>query len=204
MHTDLISAIQYLHSKGWAPATSSNYSMRDARSPGHLWISRSGVDKRHFREADLVCTDAQGVPLADPTIRTSAETALHTLIYAVYPQVQCVLHTHTVANTVAGLKYPGGISFQGLEMQKAIEGNSTHEEPLNLPVYANTQDIAALAREIKPYLEQNAGCYGFLIAGHGLYAWGDSVAQAARHIEAWEFLLETRLLLEIHGIRTHS
>jgi len=32
--------------------------------------------------------------------------------------------------------------------------------------------------------------YGVLIAGHGLYAWGDSLPQAKRHLEILEFLLE--------------
>ena len=199
----LVDTVRYLHSRGWAPATSSNYSMRDAQAPGKLWISRSGVDKRFFGPEHLIATDLDGRPLEDPTVRTSAETALHTLLYAVYPQVQCVLHTHTVHNTVAGLRWPDGITFQGLEMQKAIAGNTTHETTLQLPVYPNTQDIPALAASIRPYLEQNPGCFGFLIAGHGLYAWGLTVAEAARHIEAWEFLLETYLLLHPHGNRTH-
>ena len=34
------------------------------------------------------------------------------------------------------------------------------------------------------------GLPGFLIAGHGLYAWGATLADAWRHLEALEFLLE--------------
>ena len=32
---------------------------------------------------------------------------------------------------------------------------------------------------------------GFLLRGHGLYTWGDDLAQARRHVEILEFLLET-------------
>ncbi len=32
--------------------------------------------------------------------------------------------------------------------------------------------------------------HGFLIAGHGLYAWGRDVAEARRHVEGFEFLCE--------------
>ena len=31
---------------------------------------------------------------------------------------------------------------------------------------------------------------GFLIAGHGLYAWGRDVAEARRHVEGFDFLFE--------------
>jgi methylthioribulose-1-phosphate dehydratase len=32
--------------------------------------------------------------------------------------------------------------------------------------------------------------FGILISGHGLYAWGDDLAMAKRHLEILEFLLE--------------
>ena len=31
---------------------------------------------------------------------------------------------------------------------------------------------------------------GFLIAGHGLYAWGRNIDEARRHVEGLEFLFE--------------
>ena len=33
------------------------------------------------------------------------------------------------------------------------------------------------------------GVPGFLIRGHGLYAWGRDIAEARRHVEGLEFLL---------------
>jgi methylthioribulose-1-phosphate dehydratase len=55
-------------------------------------------------------------------------------------------------------------------------------------VFPNSQDIATLSIEIKDYLTQNPQTYGFLLAGHGLYAWGNSLPEAKRHTEALEFL----------------
>jgi methylthioribulose-1-phosphate dehydratase len=37
--------------------------------------------------------------------------------------------------------------------------------------------------------------FGFLIYKHGIYAWGDSIFEAKRHLETWEFLLEAELTL---------
>ena len=35
--------------------------------------------------------------------------------------------------------------------------------------------------------------YGFLVKGHGLYAWGNSLREAKRHLEGIEFLLSCEL-----------
>jgi methylthioribulose-1-phosphate dehydratase len=79
------------------------------------------------------------------------------------------------------------------ELLKALRGITTHETSVVLPIFDNNQDITQLAEEVKGYLAANeeAGseCYGYIIAGHGLYTWGESVAEALRHIEALEFLL---------------
>jgi methylthioribulose-1-phosphate dehydratase len=37
--------------------------------------------------------------------------------------------------------------------------------------------------------------WGYLIDGHGLYAWGRTMAEARRHLEAFEFLFHCELEL---------
>ena len=73
-------------------------------------------------------------------------------------------------------------------MHKALPGFTTHESTLTIPIFANSQDTAALAEEIECSLLEEP-LPGYLIAGHGLYAWGDSVPAACRHGEALDFLL---------------
>jgi len=57
-----------------------------------------------------------------------------------------------------------------------------------------------LAIEVEARLEDITQplSHGFLLAGHGLYAWGKDVAEARRHIEIFEFLLE--VILRRHGV----
>ena len=43
--------------------------------------------------------------------------------------------------------------------------------------------------------------WGYLIDGHGLYAWGRDMAEARRHLEAFEFLLGCELELRKLGCR---
>ena len=40
-------------------------------------------------------------------------------------------------------------------------------------------------------LERNPQAHAFLIRRHGLYTWGQTLAEAERHVEILEFLFET-------------
>jgi len=40
-------------------------------------------------------------------------------------------------------------------------------------------------------LEENPSAHGFLLRGHGLYTWGADLTEAKRHVEIFEFLMET-------------
>ncbi len=76
---------------------------------------------------------------------------------------------------------------------KAFRGYDTHEATMRLPVLPNSQDMHALAAMIDPYLKRDLPLHGYLIDGHGIYAWGVDMAETRRHIEAFEFLLECEL-----------
>jgi len=54
----------------------------------------------------------------------------------------------------------------------------------------NSQDMLALATSIEAVLCNHPDSHGFLLRAHGLYTWGEDVAQARRHVEILEFLLE--------------
>lgn len=68
-----------------------------------------------------------------------------------------------------------------------------------LPVFANTQDIAAFAAQVTsrfaPAPADNLLTPGYVIAGHGLYAWGVDARQAWIHLEAIDALLTIELAL---------
>jgi methylthioribulose-1-phosphate dehydratase len=76
-------------------------------------------------------------------------------------------------------------------MLKGLEGVRTHQHSEWVPILENDQDIPALARRVETVLEERPAIHGFLLRGHGLYTWGDDLAQARRHVEILEFLLET-------------
>lgn len=192
--TDLLEAIRFFNQKGWSPATSTNYSVR-SENPEQFIISRSGVDKSKFSLSDLILINPRGEvlpPLNLPGIKSSAETEIHTYLYQKYPEVKCVLHTHSVLGTVLSQAFvkEKQIRFEGYEIQKGLEGNLTHELESILPIVPNSQDMKDIVRSIEPDLMSSKRPHGFLIAGHGLYTWGKDIATAKRHIETYEFLFE--------------
>ena len=103
-----------------------------------------------------------------------------------------VLHTHSVWGTLLSEKFQAqrGFRIQGYEMLKGIDGIADHRTELHVPVVENSQDMDALSVEIVKLLRDDPALRGFLIAGHGLYAWGDGIEQAYRHVEILEFLFQ--------------
>ena len=104
-----------------------------------------------------------------------------------------VLHTHSIWNTILSDLYAadGGVKIEGYEMLKGLQGVRTHEHAEWLPIVENSQDMPALAETIGATLNEHKAAHGFLLRRHGLYSWGENLAQAKRHIEILEFLLET-------------
>ncbi len=189
----LIGNVRELAQLGWTPATSSNFSLRlDAT---HAAITVSGRDKGRLVEDDIMVVDLEGRAVGRQ-LRPSAETLLHTRLYQRFPEVGCVLHTHSHVQTVASRLYApqGHVRLEGYELLKAFDGNSTHEAAIDVPVFANTQDMAVLAAQVDAVLDRQP-MWGYLIDGHGLYAWGRTMAEARRHLEAFEFLLACELEL---------
>lgn len=188
---ELIANIRELSAAGWTPATSSNFSQRlDDR---HAAITVSGRDKGRLTRDDIMVVDFDGLAVGNDH-RPSAETLLHTQLYRRFPEIGCVLHTHSHNQTVASRLYgsAGKVHLAGYELLKAFDGTRTHETELDLPVLPNTQDMPALAAQVDTLLDAGP-MWGYLIDGHGLYAWGRTMAEARRHLDAFEFLLGCEL-----------
>ena len=194
---EIIVNVRELAAAGWTPATSSNFSHRlDDR---HAAITVSGRDKGRLCEADIMVVDFDGKAVGSDH-RPSAETLLHTQLYRRFPDVGCVLHTHSRTQTVASRLFAGAghVHLAGYELLKAFAGNATHEVELDLPVLPNSQDMPTLAAQVDALLD-GGPMWGYLIDGHGLYAWGRDMAEARRHLDAFEFLLGCELELRKLG-----
>jgi methylthioribulose-1-phosphate dehydratase len=185
---DLIGIGQWVDARNWCPATSGNLSARIDQQ--RILITVSGHAKGQLTEGDLMEVDSQGNPY-NSAKKPSAETLLHALVYGHMPAAKYIIHTHSVYGTVMSRAiWRGEIAFNNYEMQKAFAGVSSHEQEVKVPVFGNSQDMVELAKEIDAHLAAAPLCPAFILAGHGIYSWGSSVAEARRHSEAMEFLME--------------
>lgn len=176
--------------KGWVPATSGNISQRIDLAT--MAITVSGVDKGELTPWDVMPAPIYGAPPPG----ASAETGLHQLVYRLHADIGAVIHIHSLAATLVSRRFAGSgeVIFEGYELLKAFAGIKTHDISIRIPIYANSQDIPALAEKVERRTSQYPRSPGFLIAGHGLYAWGATMADALRHAEAFDFLFSCQLV----------
>ena len=186
---ELIAAGDLFHRRGWVPATGGNFSARLA--PDRMLITASGWHKGELTREAFLVADLEG-RAQNASQKTSYETGLHCQVYQRFPDVGAVLHTHSVANTVLSRRN-NAIRLSGYELLKLLPGIQTHDCAVEVPVFENDQDIARLAGRIDDWMKQHESVGAYLIAGHGLYAWGATVAQARHRVEALEFMFECEL-----------
>jgi len=190
---ELTEMIWWINSRGWSPATSTNYSFKNSANPLVMAISQSGIDKAKFETDHLMLIDESGTPLpAYSHMKSSAETYLHTVLYQENPDVEVILHTHSIFATILSQRYlaQGHLLLENYEVLKGLGNIKTHEVAVTIPVFENTQDIETLSEDFRKLYRAQPDMQGYLIAGHGLYTWGKNFAVAKRHLEVLEFLLE--------------
>lgn len=190
----LIDAGRELHARGWVPATSGNFSAR--LSDAEIALTVSGRHKGKLDAAGIMRANLDGKAVGNDQ-RPSAETLLHTQLFRRYPDVGVVLHVHSPnATLISRAVQRAGqqdLVLAGYELLKAFPCCKTHATSMRVPVFDNEQDIPRLASKVDVWLDANDPIYGYLIAGHGLYAWGRDMAETMRHLEAFDFLFDCEL-----------
>jgi methylthioribulose-1-phosphate dehydratase len=190
------------YSRGWVLGTSGNFSAVLSRKPLRLAITSSGVSKGAIVAGDILQVGADGRAIGKGTRRPSAEALLHTTVVRTRG-AGAVLHTHSVWSTMLSELYAAdrGLDVSGFEMLKGLEGVRTHDHTERIPILENDQDMPRLARVVEDTLRASPDVHAFLLRRHGLYTWGDDLAQARRHVEILEFLFETMARLQAADAR---
>ncbi len=187
----LAEAGRRLDARGWAPATSGNYSMR--LDDGSFAVTISGKHKGRLTPADIMRVHAAGNSIDGN--RPSAETALHMALYELFPAANAVLHGHSPHAVGLSRAYPEAQEwvFAGHEMLKALPGFTTHAAEELLPIVDNSQVMAEIDAAIRSKLLAQRPAFAYLIRSHGLYAWGKDLDEAERVLEAVEWLISAEL-----------
>ncbi len=200
------------YARGWVMGTSGNFSAVVSTSPLRLAITASSVHKGTLTATHILELDGNGVVVGRGNRRASAEALLHVEIVR-QRHAGAVLHTHSVWSTMLSDIHAahGGVSLEGYEMLKGLDGVSTHEHAEWIPIIDNDQDMTRLSARLADALAKYPSAPAVLLRRHGLYTWGKTLADAERHVEILEFLFETvgRTATfgsrEVpHGVASHS
>jgi methylthioribulose-1-phosphate dehydratase len=179
---------RWIAQKNWLPATGGHLSIRAAE---HSCLVTSHKDNGEFSPQDL-----REISWRDGDVRSNsgsaAEAALHVALYQLFPQCKVVLHSHSLSSTVfSRLIRADGYPVSGYEMQKGIAGCTNAEQALQLVILDNAPQVPQLAAQLRQRAAELQSAV--LVRGHGLYVWGDTLEQAKRHLESWEFLIACEL-----------
>ena len=186
---------QICYERGWSPATSSNYSIR--LNDSACALTSSGKHKGRLQAEDILAVNLQGdiITSINDKGKPSAETLLHTQLYQFDSSIGAVLHTHSPnAVLLSHIIKNERVRIEGWELLKALRGVNTHDTHIDIPIFDNTQDIAALAKQVNSLMTQQP-IHAYLIRGHGIYTWGRDIDECFRHLEALESLMQYELTL---------
>ena len=181
------------------PGTSGNLSIKVSHRPLIIAITPTSVDKGELTPRDILIVGPQGLSLPDRQagpkgtvpgrLRPSAETAIHLALYETFPRCGAVFHVHTVYSTLVATEHvsEGVVAWDGLEMLKGFETLAPKAKP-EIPVFPNIDDLTGFADNVRRNAQRLTNVPGFLIAHHGMTAWGKTGQEAEKHLELFEFL----------------
>jgi methylthioribulose-1-phosphate dehydratase len=181
------------YQRGWVWGTAGNFSTVLSSDPLALAITASSLHKGELQPDQVIVVDERGKPTSPGRLRPSAECLLHVRIVRDRPrEAGAVLHTHSVWGTILSEHFAakGGVELQGYEILKGLAGVSTHQRTEFVPILDNDQDMDRLQAGLGKVLARNMSSHAVLLRKHGLYTWGETLADAERHIEVLEFLFE--------------
>jgi methylthioribulose-1-phosphate dehydratase len=155
-----------------------------------IYVSKSGIDKSQFTKNDFMEVDFDGKPYPEfEGIRPSAETLIHCKLYQLFPEMRCIVHSHSIYSVLHSAVNQDSVSLEGYEVLKGFEGIKTHEVKVELPIFDNDQNMINFSK-ILEVNKDRLSIPAFIMRKHGTYAWGRSLFEAKRHLETAEYLLE--------------
>lgn len=187
-----ISKIALLFSeRNWFLGTSGNISFKIS-SNGHMVImviTASGIDKGEVSKNSFVTLDTRGVATHFGECATrhkpSHEYPIHQAIYEEKASANVIFHIHTLNAVLFAdiAKSNSPILIENLEVLKGF-GFRSYSSKTYLPILDNDDDPSNIASSIKKLPKESPyELPAVLIRNHGIFAWGDSVFSARRHVE---------------------
>ncbi|WP_024805082.1 bifunctional S-methyl-5-thioribose-1-phosphate isomerase/methylthioribulose 1-phosphate dehydratase [Nocardia sp. BMG51109] len=185
-----------LYTRGWMPGTAGNIS---ERSGERAVVTGSGLSKGELTAADMVTVNIADSEPVSGTRRPSAETTIHTAVYRA-TDAEAVVHVHPPHATACSTGAAESLRFAGYELIKGL-GAAKAADRIDIPVFANHPDVPRIGADIERHLAEHPDAPPVLfITGHGITAWGATLAQARDRAECLEAMCELVALTGRHEI----
>lgn len=191
MLAELKDVKEQLAARGWFPGTSGDLSAcvgKYAPDEFYFAITSSAKDKAMHTPEDFLFVDAAGEACETTSLKPSRGSLIHAKIYRM-TGCSAIFHVHTVFNNLISEFYgdQGFIPVQGNEQIKEL-GIWEENASIEIPVLPNYVDIPSIVKLVPGAIHSDIP--GFVLRNHGIYAWGNSIWEAKRHLEAFEFIFE--------------
>lgn len=192
---------------GWVSGTGGGISIR---GPEGIYIAPSGLQKERLRPEDIFLLDHARLddahvlcPPADSRLKISE---CRPLFYNAFKlrNAGAVMHSHSLWAVLAARLFsprgePGEFVCQGLEMQKGLRGVGCFDT-VRVPIIANTAREAELTTSMAAAMQAYPNVDAVLVAGHGVYVWGETWAQAKTQAECYDYLFRAAVEAERLGL----
>lgn len=185
---ELINTARSFYQQGWMVGTAGNLSIRLA--DGSFWITASGRSKGELLLSDFVLINTNFKAQASSIdVKPSAETAIHQLLYTLFPEAQACYHIHSVeSNLVSQFTPEKDLSLPPLEMLKGL-GVYQENPSCVIPIFTNHLQVSHIAAEIQQrFTHTPPQIPALLIRNHGVTVWASSPTAARNYIEIIEYI----------------
>lgn len=176
---------RWIAQRQWLPFSSGLFSIRT--SEHSALFTCADKDKSELSPADLVSYNWATARQVDTV------TAIHQFLYQQNPQHKVVLQSHDLQSTVfSRLVKANQHLFVGYELQQLVAISEPQRSCCPLLIL-EPQNTELMLQELQQRFEREKLPHAFLIRGHGLYVWGNSIDNTKKHLEAWQFLIGCEL-----------
>lgn len=191
---DLAACYRLVAMFGWDDLV---YTHISARVPGHhdqFLINPYGLFFDEITASSLVKVNEQGETLMPTPFDTNpAGFVIHSAVHEARPEVNCVLHTHTLHGTAVSAQKRGLL---------ALSQHSTF--PLNSIAYHDYEGVA-LRDDEKPRLVNDLGrANNLILRNHGLLTCGRTVGEAFQNMYYLEASCRMQILAQSGGSELHE
>lgn len=177
---------------GLVVLTWGNVSARDEKT-GLIIIKPSGVSYDIMRPEDMVVVDASGNTV-EGRYRPSSDLPTHLQLYAAYPEINGIVHTHSTYAT-AFAQSGRGITAYGTTHADAFWGDVPCTRELSAEEISEAYE-ANTGRLIAETVSDPAATPGVLVKSHGVFTWGKTVESAVESAVTLEEVAKMAFLTE--------